>query len=86
MFTRSTGTCPFMIVNLAITAVVFVITTPLIFSAGPIEFIEADLSTLPPLSATPDPEKGEIPMLEKPKKEGTGGGDSCLFTFLSSST
>ncbi|KAK2178953.1 hypothetical protein NP493_522g02037 [Ridgeia piscesae] len=39
---------------------------------GPIEFVEADLSTLPPLSGTPDLEKKEIPILEKPKKEGTG--------------
>ena len=53
---------------------------PDVICAGPIEFVEADLSTLPPLSGTPDLEKKEIPILEKPKKEGTGG--EVIRSFL----
>ena len=39
---------------------------------GPIEFVEADLSSLPTLGSTPDLEKKDIPVLDKPKKEGGG--------------
>ena len=39
---------------------------------GPIEFVEADLSSLPAIGSTPDLEKKEIPVLDKPKKEGGG--------------
>ena len=42
--------------------------------SGPIEFIEADLSALPPVVGTPDSDKRDFPILEKPKKEGGSGG------------
>jgi hypothetical protein len=44
------------------------------FCVGPIEFIEADLSTLPPAIGTPDSDKRDFPVLERPKKEGASGG------------
>lgn len=41
---------------------------------GPIEFIEADLSSLPSLPATtPDSEKRDFPAIDKPKNEKVGG-------------
>lgn len=47
-------------------------------SAGPIEFIEADLSALPPPASTPDIDKKDFPVIEKPKKEGGGNAIGVL--------
>lgn len=61
------------------------------FLPGPIEFEEADLSALPPQTATPDNERKDFPatlfpVLEKPKKEGGGQLSSVVFVVVARST
>ena len=53
---------------------------PLLFSLGPIEFIEPDFSALPPPAGTPDMDKKDFPVIEKPKKEGGGYILSCAVS------
>ena len=44
------------------------------FLKGPIEFEEPELSSLQPTVGTPDSDKRDFPVLEKPKKEVASGG------------